>query len=219
MATPLKSEIQESREMQDVDYSEYVPKNVDSEDVMPKREVKQCWERIYRAVGLTAGNEKERLDVRAAVYVYGCKNGTTRSGAYQGECTTAKGREFDAAVIPKCTGIYNIRRFFRGNDKESYRYLKTSGAITPAREPAFIKKKEREGVPAELAWATADWLTYCIEMTPKEMEAHETSRLHGLEKARRARGGHSLEHVEKEVRDRSLHVQGTLNAADGEVDF
>lgn len=176
---------------------------------MSALKVRTAWNAIYAKIGMRSADEKEQAGVRLAVYVYGVLNGTSSVGAYSGTVTTANGRTFQAAVIPQVVGVNDIRRFFRGNMLESYTSLKSSKVME--RNPAFVASKARFGATAETAFATADWMKDCPEFTPAEKNVHEASFNFSIEKARRSRGGKSLDEVKREDNEDNLSAQGPLS--------
>jgi len=73
------------------------------------------------------------------------------------------------------------------------------------------------GVDPHVAFAAADWLDDCPYFTPAEARAHTAVRVYGINRARRARGGMSLEDVEHNRRDGELVATGVLDADSGNV--
>jgi len=188
------------------DWSEVVPKSVDSEDVMNSEDAKTVWEAMYKDVFGPMANEKQRASLRCAVYVYCAKNGTSREGDYSGRMTLADGTKVDASVIPRSASKMKIRKFLRACMTESYDCFKTTRCMEG--DARFIAKAATLSIAPEAAFATADWLTDCPKFTPGENRAHEISFTRGLERARRSRGDKTLEKVEDERIDASMKVQG-----------
>lgn len=199
----------------DVDWKSLVPKVVPSEDALGQKACEEIWSLIYTGAGLVNPSEKERQSVRLAVYAYGCKNGTSREGSYSGVIVTSGGLEFEAAVIPRSTGKYHIRKFFRGNMQESYVALKTSKVMEG--DPRFVAKVEGYGISSNNAFATADWLADCPMFTPEEVAAHNAVQKYSLERARRVRGGNDLETVENVRIEDGLKVSGPLETTGSHV--
>jgi hypothetical protein len=188
------------------DWTRLAPKSVDSEDALGADTVARDWQKMYDLAQLRNPNEVQRKAFRLAVYVYGVKNGTSREGAYRGEIQMSDGFKFSSSVVPQATGKMNIRKFFRGNMEESYVALKKSKAIE--NEPRVVAKAASLGIPAECAFAMADWLTDCPDFTPMETAAHAASFNRSVSRARRARGGHTLEDVEQDRIGQELDAQG-----------
>jgi len=182
-----------------------LPKAVDSEDVMNPGGVVRVWDRVYRAAGLASADEDARTMVRYAVYIYCSKNGASREGNYAGEFTLANGVVVPASVIPGGAGLLNIRRFMRGNMRESYKMHKSTGCMEE--DERYVAKAAALGISAEHAFAMSDWYGDCPYFTPAEKRAYEISFNAGLERARRNRGG-TLEKVEQARIARSLEAQG-----------
>jgi hypothetical protein len=201
------------------DWASVAPKFIAKEDAMDPYKVKVVWANMFSAAGLKAPTEKQQMAFKLAVYVYGKKNGTSREGQYSGLVQLADGFEFNAAVIPQCTGKMEIRRFFRGNMMESYDALKNSRVIE--NDPVEVAKAAKMGISASAAFATADWLTDCPKFTPLEAQAHEASFSYSISRARRARDGSSLEGVEKNRMMEGLASQGHFEGppSSGRVDF
>jgi len=186
-----------------------VPKSVDSEDALSFSENKAVWEKIYKAIGKATANESERKAVRAGIYAYCAKNATSREGDYAGSIQLADGTTISAAVIPQSAGKMKIRKFLRANMMESYDFFKTTRVMES--DDRFVAKCATKGISAENAFATADWLADCPKFTPGEQKAHESSFNIGVDRARRARGGHNLEDVEQGRVQEGLRVQGPLD--------
>jgi len=193
-----------------IQWDDLVPKSVDDEDSMSAEKVKVVWLDMYARAGLRNPSEGVQAAFRLAVYVYAAKNATSRQGNYRGSFTLADGTKVDASVIPAATGKMNIRRFFRGNMEESYVALKRSRAME--QEKRFIAKAADLGITSDCAFATADWLAGCPDLTPAEAAAHNKSFVNGLERAKRSRGGKTLEDVEDGLNDKELSVQGRFDA-------
>jgi len=184
-------------EKKQMNWAELSPVSVDYEDSMNAGKVKEVWQKMYQLAGLRNPSEDEQASFRLACYVYACINGTSRVGNFSGQITTSGGTVFPASVISRATGGLNIRQFFRGNMSESYEALKMSGCIE--RDERYVAKVLNEvGASAECAFATSDWMTNCPHFTPAERAAHNASFDYSVRRARNARGGRSLEAVEKE---------------------
>lgn len=196
-----------------VDFSKWEglnPRIVDNEDAMGAAEVSKAWDRMYGFIGLKSPTEAERKSVRCAVYVYLALNGTSREGNYSQMIVTSTGHKFSASVIPRAANKMDIRRFARGNMEESYSYLKDSGVMTLY--PRFLMKASNMGIGPNEAFATADWFTDCHMFTPREGLAHSKSFTVGIDKARRNRGGQSLEEVEDKRLGAIVGVNGPESA-------
>jgi len=200
-------------------WTDLVPKHVDSEDTMSPVNVSKTWEKLYAKVGMSQGSESEKAGVRLGVYTYGALNGTSREGNYAGLITLSNGKTIPASAIPAATGRYEIRRFFRGNMKEAYTALKSSGVLLE--NPKFVAHAAALGVSADNAFATADWFTDCPYFTVAEARAHDMVMKHGLDRSRRAREGRSLDEVESDRVMSVLEVQGPKIAPSrhGAVEF
>lgn len=194
-----------------VDWGSFVPKRVDSEDTLGPEQNKKVWEKLYKEAGLSSAGEDDRRALRAAVYVYCAKNGTSREGEYSGEMQLASGKTVSAAAIVRAAGRMRVRRFLRANMMESYDFFKSSRVMEA--DERFVSKCSSLGVPAECAFATADWLGDCPQFTPGETKAHEITFVRGIDRAKRARGGKTLEDVESQRQDANLHAQGPSEAS------
>jgi len=201
-------ETEERRSDGGVAWGSLKPKEVGYENAMGKDQVKEMWKKIYERIGRGAKSEKERQAIRLAVYTYAMINGTSREGTYGARIRTSDGTEFSAAVIPQVTGKLAIRKFFRGCMHESYEALKESDVA--ADYPEFISKAASLGIPADCAFAMADWFTDCALFTPLEAKAHLTSFNNSVARAQRSRGGRKLEEVEQGRLDDSLESQGPM---------
>lgn len=211
MAKPVNTqEAQQPVNSRETEWSELVPQFVGHEDEMSPERVKTSWEKMYRLASMKAPTEKQRAAFRLAVYAYSAVNGTTRVGDYAGVFVLADGTEVPAAVIPRGAGQLDIRRFFRGNMKESYDALKGSGVLE--RDARFVAKAAALGIRPEEAFAMADWFADCPYFTPGEKLAHEKSLKYALSRSRRTRGGRPLEEVEAEQLGEILEVQGRQDA-------
>jgi len=188
------------------DWSAFVPKSVDSEDALGPEKNQQVWEKLYRAAGFPMATEQERMAIRAGVYVYCAKNGTSREGDYSGDIVLSNGKRISAACIPAASGKFAVRKFLRANAIESYTFLKKTRCMEA--EGKFVAKCATLGISAENAFATADWLTNCPLFTPGESRAHDASFTHGLDRSRRARDGQNLEKVEQSRVHANLQAQG-----------
>jgi len=110
-----------------------------------------------------------------------------------------------------------LRRFLRGNCSESYGFLKTSGFVEEDRDCRAAAADMQ--VRVQDFYATADWFDKYDALSPEEREINSKSREYGLERARRARGGRTLEDVEDERRHSALEVQGpsVSNGEEGKI--
>lgn len=199
------------------EWSEVVPVEVAYEDAMSAKEVAKVWEDMLIRAKIRSPDERTRAAFRLGVYVYACINGTSREGSYTGMIKIATGQEFSSSVIPLATGKMKIRKFFRGNMDESYEALKSSGVIE--RDARMVTKAADLSIGASEAFAIADWFTDCPLLTPSERLAHQKSCDAALSRARRARGAKTLEEVEDKRVDKSLEVQGSLNAHEDRFAF
>lgn len=197
-----------------VDWTSVKPLAVSHEDALDPAKVKNVWAEMMKLAGLKAPDEKLQAAFRLAVYKYAHANGTSRVGQYEGEMTLADGTKVPAAVIPRATGAFAIRKFFRGNMVESYVALKESGIVEE--DERSVAKVVKYGVSASCAFATADWMSDCPMFTPAETSAHEKAFTYAVERSRRARGGRNLETVEGQHLRTGLKAQGQLDADGGE---
>jgi len=188
-------------------WTEFAPISVTAEDALSLEVNKALWEKMYKALGLTTASEDQRKAVRAGVYVYGAKNGTSREGTYGGEITTADGRTFSSAEIVKAVGKGRIRKFFRSNMTESYEFFKESRVMES--DDRFVAKAAGFGIVPEAAFAMADWFTNCPHFSPGEVRAHDTVFAKSLMRARGARGGKTLEDVEDQRIDAEIEAGST----------
>jgi len=196
-------------------WERYVPVKIDHEDCLSDNRNQETWQKIYAEVGAT--NEDSRMGIRAAVYVYCCINGTSRVGNYGGVCKTYDGTEFPAAVISRNSGK-QIRKFLRANMDESYEFLKETRVMEA--DSRFVASAGTLGIAPSEAFAMADWMDNCLRFSPAEELAHSKKFVHGTERSRRARDGHTLEHVESAQRRSELVTQGPVApAAEGAVEF
>jgi hypothetical protein len=192
------------------DLTSLAPMGVGDEDAMGAEDVAKAWASMFVSAGLRNPTEREQKAFRLACYVYASKNGTSREGAYSAMVTMANGHKFSSSVVPQATGKMRIRKFFRGNMEDSYILLKGSRAME--KEARFVAKAAKLGIPADSAFAMADWLTDCPNFTPTESLAHDKSFTYSLDRSRRARDGHTLEDVEGERVSGILASQGSFNA-------
>jgi len=196
------------------DWSVYSPVSVDKEDTMSKDKCDSKWKVLYNLLGMGSSEEVEKKKIRCAVYAYCCVNGTSRAGNYAGEVKAASGKVFSAAWIVEAVNIMELRRFLRGNMKESYTFLKNSGYIQ-TKEIKFVAKAAALGIGPDEAFAMADWFTDCPWFTPLEKRAHELSRNKGLNKSRFAREGKTLEEVEAANIKASVEAGAPLSEISG----
>jgi len=150
------------------------------------------------------------FSIKLATYAYFARNGTSRDGDYSAVVRTSLGKDLPAAAIKRAVG-FNPRKFMRGCMDESYQALKTSGVME--KDERFVAKAATFGVSPECAFAIADWFDECPAFTPKERAAHDAARNHGLNRARNARGGTSLEDVERNRLDDGLNAGKVFNEA------
>jgi len=198
---------QSSRPNKVVDWVSYAPKIVPSEDALPEGECNVIWENIAKYAGITSASEDERLSIRLATYCYFARNGTSREGDYGTVVKMSTGKDLAAADIKRAVGL-NPRKFMRGCMDESYTALKTSRIME--KDERFVAKAATFGVSADCAFATADWFDDCPRFTPKEKLAHDSAKNYGLNRARNARSGVTLEEVERNRLDEGLRA-GVVN--------
>jgi len=198
------------------DWARLKPLGFGRDDAMEADEVKRCWAKIYKDAGLRSPGEEIQAACRLGVYAYACANGTSKWGSYSRTVVMSNGHKFAAAVVPVATGQTEIRRFFRGNLEESYKALKESQVMQD--DERYLMYASKHGVSPACAFALADWLTDCPLFTPEENRAHEQLFAYRTERARRARGGRSIEEVDGERRAESLRAQGPMSAQ-GDGDF
>lgn len=173
------------------EWQEYRPKTIVREDALPPARVAEIWEVLKKIAGVS--DEKGEKMLKLAVYAYACANGTSRAGRYSVDVVMGNGNTFPAAAIIQTTGKFNVRRFFRGDMRLSYDYLKKSQVM--AADQRFVTERETAGVPGDVAFATADWFDGCPWFTPEESQAHASWRKHSLARAHAARDGKSLEEI------------------------
>lgn len=200
-----------------VDWFSVVPRRVDSEDALGDESNARAWEKLYREAKLSSAGEEERRAMRAAVYVYCAKNGTSREGDYTGSMVLSNGTTVSSAVIARAAGRHHIRKFLRANMIESYQFFKASRVMES--DERFVAKCAALGIAADFAFATSDWLTDCPLFTPSEARAHELTFVRSIDRARRARGGKTLETVEGERIGANLEAQGPSGAGSDVVGF
>jgi len=198
-----------------VDWNAVIPKAVDYEDSLNPVKVRERWEAMYKLAGMATVGEDEKRMLRAAVYVHGALNGASRVGDFEGMLTLANGKVVPSSVIVNAVGKQSLRRFFRSNMNESYECLKNSAVME--RYSKFIKKGSVLGISAENCFAMADWLTNCPLFTPMEEKAHTLSLEYGITRAYKARGGKTLEEIEKQRVQGALDVQGPAESGGKEV--
>jgi len=201
-----------------VEWDKFVPKAVGKEDALSPPVVQAVWDKLYAAVGKSSAGEDAKLAIRCGVYAYGLLNGTSRAGNYSRTIITSDGFEFSAAEIPRATGTTRIRQFFRGNMKESYDFFKSSGYVQKY-EPRFVSKAATLGIGPDEAFAMGDWFAGCPWFTPLESRAHEASGNRGLNRARSARGGDSLEDVEADAVEAAVNAGGAKPAMAGKAQW
>lgn len=197
----------------EVNWSELVPISYDYEDSVGAEKVREIWSTMYSLAGLKAPSEDIQRAFRLAVYAYAAVNGTSREGNYAGNVTMANGHKFNASIIVRATTKTMIRKFFRGNMKESYEALKNSGVI--AKDERMVVRAAQYGAPPDIAFALADWFTNCPFFTPLEKKLHDESFAFSITRARRGRGGDELEVVEQQRLERNLDAQGSEHVNSG----
>lgn len=194
------------------------PMSYDYEDSVGAEKVRQIWNAMYNFAGLRAPSEDVQRAFRLAVYTYAAVNGTSREGNYAGEIVMANGHKFNASIIVRATTKTLIRKFFRGNMKESYDALKESGVI--ANDERMVVRAAAYGAPPDIAFALADWFTNCPYFTPLEKKLHDDSFAYSIARARRGRGGDELETVERQRLERGLDAQGSEHGqSSGKISF
>lgn len=192
------------------------PKAVDSENALGPEKVRAAWAKMYTAAGVSG--EEGQMQLRAAVYLYGLINGTSREGSYKGFMKLANGMSVSASVIVAAVGGTEIRKFFRGNMEESYEALKIMPLADLA--PAVVVKAAELGCAADEAFATADWMSNNHRFTPGELRVHNLAFTTSVSRARRARSGQSLEDVERGRLHEMVASQGPEAVAGGSrIDF
>jgi len=198
-----------------VNWADYKPKVSPSEDALSVEECKEVWAKIEKYAGLFGISEDDKRSVRLATYAYFARNGTSRDGDYSRSIVLNNGKKLEAAAIKRAVGFYP-RKFMRGCMEESYVALKSSGVMDE--DERFCAKAASYGVSSDCAFAIADWFDECPYFTPKEKQAHEAAKNYGLTRARGARGGMSLEDVEKTRVAEGLHAgKAESSYADGPV--
>lgn len=187
------------------EWTELIPKEVTPADSLSVAESEKNWQEMYKLAGLATGSEKQKKAFRAWAYVQGCLNGTSRQGDFRGVDKLFDGTPVEAAIIPRVLGR-DIRKHYRANMDESYKFFKTTRVMETYSR--FIKKCAGLGIGASEAFATADWLDDCPHFTPGEAAAHAKSFNTSLARARRARDGKTLEQVEDEDLAQAIRVNG-----------
>lgn len=190
--------------MSDADFVTLFDGSSSHDDSLTDSERNKIWAELYKASGCNT-DAKARLQLRAAVYVYGAVNGVSRAGNYAGESKVGD-VILRASIIPQVVGPFRMRKFFRSNMVESYHVLKRSPILQ--KDGRFIAKAARKGIAPDCAFAMADWLDDCPLFTFAEADAHMKSFTTSVDRAQRGRGGATLEDVERRGLDRSLQVQG-----------
>lgn len=197
------------------EWVELIPKEVTPADSLSVAESEKNWQEMYRLAGIATGSEKQKKAFRAWAYVQGCLNGTSRLGDFRGIDKLYDGTAVEAAIIPRVLGR-DIRKHYRANMDESYKFLKTTRVMEM--HSRFIKKCAALGIGASEAFATADWLDDCPHFTPGESAAHARSFNASLARARRSRDGKTLEQVEDESLAQAIRVNGPDASEIGRVD-
>lgn len=186
-------------------WASLAPQHVDRAAQLPEGKIQETWNKMYALAECSSKDEAFKMGFRFAAYEYGLVNGTSRAGDYAGELVLFDGTHIPAAVIPQATGVMQIRKFFRSNMGESYKYFKDTARAEAL--PDVVSKAAKLGIPAADAFAMADWMTNCPKFTPGEQAAHTKSFNHSLMRSRAARGGASLENVEDASLSRGLSAQ------------
>jgi len=184
---------QSSKNFKPVDWASFVPKILPSEDALSAEQCNVIWGNIANYAGFRSASEDVQKSIRLATYAYFARNGTSRDGDYSGVIKMSTGDDLPAADIKRAVGL-NPRKFMRGCMEESYVALK--GSKVMEQDQRFVAKAAAFGVSADCAFAISDWFDECSFFTPKEKAAHEAAKNHGLNRARNARGGMTLESVE-----------------------
>jgi hypothetical protein len=187
-------------------YAGCVPQRVDAVNTLPRVKVDKVWAALYGYAKIAGAAEETKLALRCAVYCYLAVNGTSPEGSYTGIVISGKGTELQAAKIPECAGKFDVRRFMRGNAKESVDYFHETDVLAGL-EPMVTKCAQHNLRPSE-ALALCDWLDGAQGLTPVELEAQARLKAESLMRARRSRGGHSVEELRDEDVQRGLEAQG-----------
>jgi hypothetical protein len=193
------------------------PTVVEHVDALAPEANKAMWQKFYSAAGYSSAGEESKAGLRLAVYLYLLVNGTSREGAYSGDLRPRDGNLVPAATLVRVCGSAGVRRWMRANQAESYDALRAQPLENIV--PRYVASVAKLNIGTQEAFATADWLTGCEKFTPTEVRAHETSFDTSVNRARRARGGHALEEVEKRRQEVALESQGPLNAGGTPVNF
>jgi len=194
-------------------WKDYSPKSVDDENAMNHNRVAAVWQKLYNEAG--ASDEEAYRSVRAGVYLYGLKNGTSREGSYGGEIALSNGTVLKASAIPIATGRMDVRKFYRGNTNESYHALKSMDLDALA--PTVIAKAAGLGISGSECVALADWMADNPLFTPSEINAHVRSFNYAIARARVGRGG-TLESIEDKRLETSIKAQGE-SESEGRINF
>jgi hypothetical protein len=191
-------------------WTNFKPKMVQREDQFPESMVKTTWAAIYDYAGVASGSEDDKKSIRAGVYAYCMVNGSSPECLYVRDVVCSTGVSFGASILKQATSN-RIRQFLRGCLQESYDFLKESKVAED--QPRFIRTRQDMGIPAEFAFATADWLTNYERMTEAELKYHNVSKDAGFIRSRRARAGKTVEQLRDERVEASMDAQGPEVAA------
>jgi len=189
-------------------WDEYLPKKVTMEDSLSESDNARIWDQLYKYAGMSTASEKEKMSIRAGVYVYCVLNGTSREGNYSGTIQLSNGQLISSSVIPRAASKMKIRKFLRTNMTEAYEFLKQTRVMES--HERFVAAAAKHGISPEDAFATADFLTECPEFTPSESKAHSALFSHSIERAKRAREGKTLEQIEDSRVDDELTANGPI---------
>jgi len=145
-------------------------------------------------------------------------NGSSPECLYVRDVVCSTGVTFGASILKQATSN-RIRQFLRARLGESYDYLKESRVAED--QDKFIRSRQDMGIPAEYAFATADWLTDYAGLSEAELRYHNLSRNAGFIRSRRAREGKTVEDLKGERMAANLDAQGPEVAAPSgsRVDF
>jgi len=196
-----------------IDWAALAPKSVDYEDTMSERRVNAAWQKMFALGGLRNPGEETQASFKLAVFVYLCVNGTSAEGNYAGSMWLSDGTEVSASVIPQAVGAREIRRFMRGNSELSYYALKQSRVME--KDEKWVTKCSQFGATAANCFAVADWFSGCPLLTPQEKAVHEANFTYSVSRARRARGGRTLEEVYDDRNKETLEANGPMVASHG----
>jgi len=192
------------------DWSAYTPLRLDVADAMPMEEAQLVWANLYAAANLTNATEEIKKGFRGLVYAEMFVQGTSRAGGYVGKMQASNGTVLPVSIIPSTVPQGQLRRFLRADLEESYNALKTMRLDRVAAKR--VAKATELGIPANYAFATADWLTGCPEFRAPEAEAHKVYMGTSIRRANAARGG-TLESVERSYVEPRVPSQAPVGEA------